>query len=171
MTVAARKQEMMHIPTLESLAREEMDRADGDYEKACIALCARLRRDAPLLKSIVAHIMERLVKSAFRHLDRQERERIVRSANMSSAERMAVLAGGMTAALLDFPLRKGIKLRDATREQVMDQAEFYGSAGADMLHKHRWLTTLAQALPADKCVGEVITEDRAVELWQETKDA
>jgi hypothetical protein len=70
--------------------------------------------------------------------------------------------------LLDFPLAKGLKLRNATRPDILEQADIYAKTEKDAGKKRRWLTSIAYCLKNDKqIVGKVITEEKAKELLEE----
>lgn len=64
----------------------------------------------------------------------------------------------------------GIPISDATADQLIYAATRYKLQGDDMLHKHRWLSRIAETV-GGKTVGEVFTEGDLVRLRDETSDA
>jgi hypothetical protein len=81
-----------------------------------------------------------------------------------------VLAEAISSCLLDMPLAGGKKLRDAGRAEIMAQIERYEKQAGNMAHKARWLRLVLQSLPEGKLVGKVITEKRALELFEEARN-
>lgn len=160
--------------TLSQLAREVLTEADGDTETASEALTNRLLEDRSLLQSVISQAVADAVAYRVRYSMRSERAWIVRQATRppaapshGSKDDVIALAKGLAASLLDMPLARGVRLRDATREQVQEQADMYAAQASDMGHKARWLNLIAQAIPADSTVGDVLTDARATELWKE----
>jgi hypothetical protein len=150
--------------TLHSLAREELKRHDNDTQKAADALVRRLHRNHPLLRAVIEHAIQTAVDTCVEHSMRGQRATILRSAEQG---RTAAVAQGtfMARVLLDFPLANGRRLRDATREEVEEQAERYEHLADDMGRKARWLSAVAHLTPAGERVGKVISNERALELW------
>lgn len=76
--------------------------------------------------------------------------------------------GNRSVMLLDFPLSGGLPLRNATRDEVAEQAQRYSSASLDMGHKARWLSAIAASLAPGQTVGEAFTEEVVTDLHKET---
>ena len=152
--------------TIRSLAREELNANEGDVRKAIDALTARLAADKRLMREVVADAVVIASETLVQHKMRDDRAAVVLSATRAKNGVIA-LANGLRSAILDFPLAGGIKLREASPDQVMQQVERYDSIGRDVMHKARWLQLIAQGVPRNKKIGEVITDERAQQLWDE----
>lgn len=156
--------------TLGGLARETLTKADGDTEKATDLLTKRLLKDRPLLRSIIHGAIRDAVVYRTNMAMRGDRYRIVHAVPASpppGREAVEALASGIRNALLDMPLAGGLRLRDANREQVSEQANRYAALAKDTGHKARWLTLIAQSVPDGKLVGDVMNDERAAELFRE----
>lgn len=166
----AREKEQTAAEKLSAMARECLAEHDGNTTKAISALVVLLLSDRALLRELVAPIVLAAVDT---HVDRSthyQRKNLIISVNRQSRRSdMVALAGGIAHSMLDFTLgtAAGIRLRDATREQVVGQAEEYTRQGNSMLRNARWLELIAQGVPADRKVGEVLTDARANELWEQ----
>lgn len=149
---------------LGDIARDCLKEASGDTRKAIVAMTEFIMKNRPLLQELIAPIVLSVAEAKVRQANIDTRRRIIER-SPDGRRRMQALAGGLMATMLDFPLSGGLLLRDATRQEVSDQAAMYEKSGSDMLRKSRWLTVIAQSIPDRKKVGDVITEERAVELW------
>lgn len=68
--------------------------------------------------------------------------------------------------LLDFRLPKtGVLLRNATKDEISEAANYYASRASDASHKSRWLFAVAEEL--DK--GTTLSEDLVRKLQDETQ--
>lgn len=153
--------------TLGALARESLDKASGDTTAATEALVARLLSSKALLRAVIANAVADAVSYRVEMSMRTRRRDIVAATTGPGRAGVVSLARGLTMALLDMPLANGVRLRDASRAQVVEQATRYERQAADMGRKARWLTIIAQSTPPDRKVGEVLTDARAAELWNE----
>jgi hypothetical protein len=152
--------------TLRTLAAKALRSRDGKVEPAIKALEAMLRRDRKLLRTIVAEAIHEAVGSIVADKHRERRRTVIRLATREDVE---ALAAGFGIAFGEFPLAGGVKLKEATREQIERQAEFYQHTAIDTGHKARWLRLIAQSLRPGEVAGEKITEQRFSELWKETE--
>lgn len=148
--------------TIGELAREVLDDEGGMVAPAVLRLKSLIASDDALRESIaeaaINEYAQRRVANAMiggrRAVWTAAERRIAAPAKTS----VAALANGISASLLNFPLAGGLRLRDATRDQVSGQAQMYRAMGSDMLHKARWLALIAARLPDDEtAVGAVLT--------------
>jgi len=150
-------------PTLVAMARNALQDYDGDVEKTTNHILKTIRKNKDLLAIIVNEAVEIAVSYQVALAHRGERRVIMRTLNHLEA-----LSGAVESMLLDFPLAGGIKLRDATRDDVERQAAIYRSQIGDMAHKQRWLEAIAERLPEDSTVGDVFSETDVASLWDNT---
>lgn len=160
-----------HELTLGELAREALAGVDGDTEKATDILTKRLMKDRPLLRSVIHGAIRDAVSYRTELAMRENRRRILHAVSSPppapGRDSVISLAAGIRESLLDMPLAGGLRLRDATREQVSDQANRYAALAKDTGHKARWLSLIAQSVPDGKVVGDVMNDERAAELFRE----
>jgi len=157
--------------TLSSLARDHLKECDGDVEAASAALYDELDGDKYLLSIIAEQAIREAVKSYVSLAHRNDRVAIIKSIQprvLDIAGAVKRLEKSNTRMILDFPLAGGIKLRDATKEQVQDQADMYGRTERDAAHKRVWLERIAKLLKPGQVVGKVINETKAIKLFEES---
>lgn len=162
MTAEARKPE--DLPTLGALARDALAAADGASNPAIDALVERLLRDRSLLRSIIGQIVRAAASDRTLLAVRNERHAIIQRATNSRSNVLA-LARGLSASLLDMPLAGGFRLRTCTRAMVFTEANRFDGLAKDCGRKARFLSSVAQSVPDGQTVGDVISDDRAIELW------
>lgn len=73
-------------------------------------------------------------------------------------------------SLLDFPLPNGKRLRDATRADLLEAAEFYGKQAANMTAKAEWLQRVADII-GRKRVENALSEQQLQALRVECEAA
>ena len=160
------------IATLSAMAREALDDADNDVAKASEALKARLLTRPEVLDRIITEVVSVAVSTRVGGAMRSERRAIIlgsmRQIGGGGRDAVRALSAVVGRSILDFPLAGGVRLRDATREQVIEQAALYERFAADQAHKARWLNAIAADVPPGAVVGTAITEARAAALLEET---
>lgn len=168
--------------TLGELAREALKEAKGRTEVAANKLLFRLHADKALMRQVIMSALRIAIKQQIQTDTNHIRESIVTSINRQNAantinrekdkSRVIVLAEAVSSCLLDMPLAGGKKLRDAGHAEVMAQIDRYEKLAGNMTHKARWLRLIAQSVPTwppGKRVGSIITEKRALELFEEAR--
>ena len=152
--------------TLGMLAREALSKCAGDTERATHSLVDRLSNDADLLRTIIRDAVKDAVTMRVEGAMRGTRAAILK-ATTGNRGAVVALANGLSRALLDMPLANGLPLREATRAQLIEQADRYASTARDAGHKAKWLQAIAQSVPDGKKVGDVLDDERAAELFRE----
>jgi hypothetical protein len=152
-------------PSIASVASGCLDAADGDVMRATAIMVGKVTKDSVLYRVLMDPLVREACYAALTQACRRRR-RTVWDVQPPSAETqrntVVDLARGMT--LLDFPLPGGLRLRDASRDDVAAAAEFYLNQASDMAVKGRWLRLVAQAVPGKKKVGSVLSIERLEEL-------
>lgn len=152
--------------SLRSIARQALRDSSGKTKEAIDALVKRLQADKRLMREIVTQAIVTASTDLVEHQMRSDRQAVVVSAARARDGVMA-LANGIKFSILDFTLAGGLKLRDATPPQVNESIRRYESISRDVSQKARWLRLIVKGVPMDKRVGDVITEERAQELFDE----
>lgn len=161
--------------TIHDIAREFLDDAGGITSVAIERLQQLIREDEALRIAIAA---DAVMAFAAQHIEKKMREdraaiwtRAAQKGEVTKPKTsVAALANGIRESILNFPLAGGIRLRDATREQVEEQAQRYAAASRDMGHKARWLSAIAQRVEPGQTVGECLSEDDALALHREAQE-
>ncbi len=152
---------------LPDLAREALNRNKGGVAAAVADLVTSLQRDATMLRAVIQGAVNDAVTYRVQHEIRDRRSTIIaQHARQEQRGTVVALAAGITASLLDMPLAGGMKLRDADRDAVLDQSRRYEAISSDTGRKARWLALIGQSVPAGRTVGDVVTEERAADLWK-----
>lgn len=158
-------------PTLNAIAREALTDNDGSVDYAVTEVLARLNRNPRAYVEAIEEALESGVRNAVEREMRATRSKIFYGAppaskiNFTSAVQM--LAETNRQMLLDFPLAGGVRLRDATRDQVLTQAEMYRATESDARRKRRWLEAIAGLVSDGQTVGDAVSEDKARYLLEE----
>jgi hypothetical protein len=182
MTLAAEAAEKHEVSTvtLGTLVRAVLEDVEGNTAKAIQRVLFKLNNNPQLLKQIIEAAVRDAVYHRVQGSVRHDRFSIVRAINQQNAaqtidrerdkNRVVALAEAISSCLLDMPLAGGKKLRDAGRAEIMAQIERYEKQAGSMSHKARWLRLILQSVPDGKRVGKVITEQRALELFEEARN-
>lgn len=158
------------IPSIREAAASALAANRGDVKKATDALTERALSEESFLRTNLADAVRTACYNAVAGCIRADRRVVWATPQPTTQERAAqvrALAAGTVASLYDFPLPGGKPLRDATRADVAQAAQFYGDQARDMAWKSRWLGLVAQSLPEGKKVSEVLTQERLEELRHE----
>lgn len=155
-------------------AKQALDAANGDVQIATKAFEHTIRNERDLRDALVDPLIATACYDAIRKICHTERRQVWKPpveklvpGKVTGSARVVQLAAGN---LLMFPLPGGKKLGEATRQEISDAAGFYSQQAGDMSHKARWLQLIAQSVPSDKTVGEVLTDNRLRELQREASD-
>ena len=161
--------------SLSSLARDYLNASDGNTDAATYALMDELSHNRDLLRAIIDEAVAEAVRSLVGVHMRQNRsatvnQKIIRKSVYNPQKAVEELKPFYQHLYLDFRLKGGLKLRDATRVEVLDQASDYEKRENDAGIKRRWLQSIADRLSNNKQkVGKVITEELAFQLFEEAK--
>jgi hypothetical protein len=163
--------------SLRALAESYLRAAEGDTVKAVARLTARLVEDRATLARLLSDIIREAAGVVVEERLRHERASIIEAARANAGPsgmtkaRAEAKARVFAQMLLDFPLANGLRLRDATRADVLAQAENYAAIAADTRVKAVWLRAVAEATPEGVTVGSALSEARVAELFQEANNA
>lgn len=156
------------VSALTQMVREAFEEREGDVEKTVNYMVTQLSNDKKLLRATIEAEVRMLVSDRVHRQIRQQNAAIVSAAGRDS---VVVLAGGLVRSFLDWRFSDGSKLRDADRAKVAEKAQEYQERADTNGHRASWLRLVAQHLPDGKIVGDVMTEDRLLELFNEAKHA
>src|SRR6266566_5191414 len=156
----------MHGPklfTIAEVAKRELEAADGKVEIATKAMVRHVRADDRLYRQLMDFLVQQACYSTICAVQRKNRRPIWDQPQPSPKDvrrRIRVFAKGLMA----FPLRSGLRLGDAFREEIEADSKFYLAQANDMHVKGRWLALVAKKLPPNKPVGRVLTETKLKQL-------
>jgi hypothetical protein len=148
-------------PDLYELARNALVDLDGNVPAAIEDVISAITGSENLLQIVIRQTVEKAVESVVGSVMRTDRAMIYQAHTRSpSAGRKAVaaLAGGIARSIFDFPLAGGVKLRDATREQVEKQADLYAAFAKDQATKATWLREIANRMGHAAKVSDALKE-------------
>lgn len=158
--------------TLRVHAVAALAQASDDLRVATDLLAERAMADKKFLREHFAEVVRRACYDAVAACIRQERRVVWAMPQPTTEQRRAqvtAMAAGTVYTLHDFPLPGGKRLGDATREDVVKASEFFGTQARDMAWKSRWLNHVAQSLPPDRRVADVLSAERLEELRHEVQ--
>jgi hypothetical protein len=149
---------------VQEAVQEVLTAAENDVVKATALLQARVMEDRDLYREIMDPLVRTACYDLLRRLQKSER-RIIWQSDFSKPEdhrsRVIALAGGTLSSLLNFPLPSGLRLGDATRQDVLSAAAFYAKQANDMAVKSCWLELVAKRVKEGTIVRDVL-DDRAL---------
>lgn len=157
-------------------AKRALDDAEGDVQVGTAKLEGWARLDPALREALTEPLISGACYDAVRAQVRTARKTVwspPRTASGPAAtpeakERQTARVHQLAAGnLLMFPLPGGKPLRDATRKEIGEAADFYEQQSEDMACKGRWLRLVAQSLTGKKTAGEVLSDERLRELQAE----
>lgn len=149
-------------------AAAAMEQADGDVLKATEILEAQARSNMDVWRELTDTLLRTACYDACRAVCRSERRIIWNSPNYDkggNGERVKQHAN----TLLDWPLPGGKKLRDATKQDLLEASGFYSKQAAQMTSIANWLDAVAKKVKT-KTVGETLSADDLEKLRDQTKE-
>lgn len=158
-------------PTLYALAVDALAEFGNDTDAAEETLFVRLHNSPALLRSLVRGAVKTAVNANVSRVICNQRRAAFDSVKAAKDGRVRAeaLAKGMSSALLDMPLADGTRLRDATRFEIMAAIDRYQKVSDTMAHRARWLTSIASILPDGRRCGDVISEKKAMQLYESAR--
>ncbi|HLL28518.1 MAG TPA: hypothetical protein VKT73_12820 [Xanthobacteraceae bacterium] len=146
------------------MAKESLDECDGIIEKAREKMVERVKRDPSLYRGLFDAMVWTACDNVIRHCTRAQRKQIWDNANRpdeEGARATAAAAEGMRNILFDMMLRSGRKLGDVTREELLEESEFYFAQGRNMLAKGSFYKLIAKKISEGKTVRQCISLQQA----------
>ena len=132
----------------------------------------RLLSDENLRDALIAPIVREVCAQKISLLIRARRAQVWRAPPPESGRsRVATLAAVNRLSLMAFLLPSGKRLGDATGAEVRAAAAAFLAQGRDMVIKGRWLTAIADAIPANRMVRRVLDENRLQALRAQAEAA
>lgn len=161
---------------------ERQDRKEQDVTalaKACIAeagnvqdataiMRERLLADDRMYREAMDPMVAARAYDLVRSVCRAERRMIWTAPNYTPAGNGERVITAARASLLDMRLPNGLRLADATANDLMDAMGFYQRQARTMDHMARWLEAVARKVK-NKRVGDVLS-DAALRKMQEQTD-
>lgn len=146
------------MKTATEYAQDAMTQADGDVLEATAALEEMARDDMSVWQVLTENLLKSACYDACRGICRSER-RVIWHTTGSDKGGNGERVKSHAATLMDFPLPGGKRLRDATKDDLIEAAGFYDRQAAQMASVAEWLTGIARKVRG-KTVGESMTEDQ-----------
>lgn len=161
------------VQQMRFMAREALDGANGDEAAATDTLFHAVVNDEAIYELVALPLVRNACNEWIRRLNGEAR-RVVRQAVVTQIDRPRVSTADQARAtafmLRDYPLAGGVKLGDATREEIARTIDLKETQSATMLADARWLRLVAQSLPPGARVRDAISEERLIELRREAQN-
>lgn len=157
----------MNTESLASRAKTTMERLDYDREAAVKQLVAAARRNDLLREQLLEAGAWATVRGVI-HTTRRGIKAVP-----AGADNVVGLRAMARRTLMNWPLRDGTRLRDATRTKVEAAAVEYDRNRAASATGARFMYAVRDLLPQDNqtTVAKVATEEQLALLYQEAKHA
>jgi hypothetical protein len=174
---AARKTKELAVA---EVARKALDDAKGDLDEAARMFEEVIRRSPALRDALTEPLISsacrqavmaevRIARHVVWHATRHQGSDAPPRAMVTAEEHVRRVVQLGIGTLVMFPLPGGKRLGEATREEIAAAADFYDRQSKDMGAKARWLRLVAQGLPNDARVSDVMTDERLRELQVEAQ--
>lgn len=153
--------------TVTEAAADALEQSDNVLDAAGL-LERRAVREPALRDALLAPFLSQACYQAVSLACRHSRRKIWTAPNYTkggNGQRVVAHA----KSLLDFPLPGGLRLRDATKKEVLAGANVYGQYADDMAGKARWLKAIAERLSGRKKVATVLSESELEDLREKSK--
>lgn len=159
------------IPSIGSLARDCLRACKGNIVSAAAEMLGRLRDDETLMlacmEELIAEAARVEIEAAHRHTRAAILSGIGKPPRVDGDVKLNAIAA--TFSLFDYPLAGGLKLGDATRDEIEAQATIHRAAAIDHGHKARWFQAIAAECPAGKPVRAAINAARLEKLFEQAR--
>ena len=160
--------------TLSGLSRTALEQREGDVNEAIEDLVYELQNNEELLQDVVSSAVREACKSFVSKAHRDQRTRIISGLTHKKStigEAAVALVKENIEHLMNYPLMGGVKLKDATRQQLMEQADFHAKIEYDAGWKKTWFRSIASHLNSDKQkVKNVLTVETVYSLYEEARN-
>ena len=165
-----------------ALARQALDDAANDKEAAISNLSNVMSNNPHLRQSIINNAASAAIETAI-SLKRKHIIEVSDSLPPASIEpastyvldpeiiarnkrRMQTLSTVTTTMWLEFPLSDGTALKNATRSEILRNAESMIMRGKTSLHRGTFLKVVGEKVPEGKLAGDVLTEQMLKEDYE-----
>lgn len=149
---------------IREIAKWALEKADGQWEEAIRLFHKRLDDDPALRTEIVGGLLAWAIKDAIEETARQDREPYwgaQRTAPEDHEGHLAALKATARMRLMDYRLRGGKRLGEATKADVLIEVKWFRKYGEGCLVRARWFSAIARQLKKETdTVGKVLSEQR-----------
>lgn len=164
----ARKNQTETSVSLYALAKDALAANDNSADAAEEYLIDLLSSNPSLLRSVVRGAVKTAVSENVTRVLSDQRRVTFDSAAAARANkaRSVGLAQAIKSTLLSTPLSDGTLLKDATKNEIVETADRWQKQATTQAHRARWLLAVADAIPAGRRCGDVLSEEKALELYR-----
>ena len=142
------------------VAREAFDATGENWEQAVSKFLQWIRVDKELFEAIGTPLIHGAVKNAVYDIGRTTRKEFFRADAAAGQEKTAACMVEYVRFKMNYPLRNGLRLGDATRQELDAEIQFFTSQSATMAFKARWFKLIRNKLKSDDVrVKDVLTEN------------
>lgn len=144
----------------------------NDILAATSAMETKVNATPYLFKMLMRPLVRQACYDLLRSICRKERREIWTAPKLTAEGTQPTvksLAIGTKNSLFNFPLPGGKRLGDALKCEVDEAATFYSLQANANAARARWLSAIAERMPASKTVSSVFTERRLADLQATAK--
>jgi hypothetical protein len=151
--------------SLNQLADDYLKRFDGEKEPAIETLVYDLMHDASMLRPVIEDAISYAVRHFVGQHIRAERKQATQGFRRDPRMYVVGMARGKVLDILDTRLPSGIKLRDATHDDLRKAADRMLHQASTMREQGFFFRAMAARLPAGRRVGEVWNEEKVKNIY------
>ena len=161
--------EDQHNKLIRAAARDALDRANGDFEKATDYLEKHIHDDEVLFHAVVDPLVRIACSDILRGFTHQSRNRLFNGLNKETDSEGKIKALG-AANFMMFQLPGGKPLENATKVEVMSGAHYYLKQAKTMTIRGHWLELVSKAMTNNKTrVADQFNNERLGALWEKAQ--
>lgn len=82
-----------------------------------------------------------------------------------------LMAQNYALSWMEYPLSTGMKIGDATKQDLLTESQMMIQQGREMIYRGQWMSRIADRVPFGKTVSEVLTEGQIKNMMLEAKNA
>lgn len=160
------------VISLPALARAALERNDNCIRMATSYLTKALMDDEDLLERVLLEVVSlassELVSNSI-YAQRRAIQSGISRPNINGKIATQAMAENTVRSIMDWPIADGLRLRDATRDQIEKQRDIHAEIARTNASKANWFAMIADAMPDEGTVGEHLTEDRVLAFFEASK--
>lgn len=156
--------------------REAYIMCDGDHEAAKMLLLSWVAEDEDLRDYLLTQGADQLVRTLTSHerhsrirsklrivepddADVEDDDELLTASSSDNADDLYAMVASDLRSLMEYPLAGGLRLKDATRDDLLRNAQKMFMQANEMMIRGRWLHLIAERMRGDAKVADVLSDD------------
>ncbi len=151
------------------IARDCLVEADGDWKVAARIFKKRIEFDAALFKEVAESMIDEAIWQQIKRAAYSQRQSFWSASVKAGEDDTKGIEQMAHKNLLEYPLSGGLKLRDATKNKLKEEAEMHDTFAESNASKARWYRLIIKAMGGADVVGLALNEVDLENLREKAK--